>query len=281
MKFYMFTDLYSFLCYLQLIDFYRPKMVWTKQHDIMLAREILVARPFVFKFGSRERGQAWDKVAEALNTVKQLRFHVDQRGVRERYEKLKKAYQKRMREEARASGISPEINELDEAIESIVELSEVAEKEIMEAQGAKNKLSETERETAESVRKRSMERLSQTRERENLESSKKKRRSGNGMVEYLQEKEAREEQQKKIDVELRERHLALEERKHNEAMVIEQNKFILREKELAILANQQEEREKRDGELLSSMRKIIEQQQEIIKQLQQQMHLLTSIEKKQ
>ena len=103
MKFYMFTDLYSFLCYLQLIDFYRPKMVWTKQHDIMLAREILVARPFVFKFGSRERGQAWDKVAEALNTVKQLRFHVDQRGVRERYEKLRKAYQKRMREEARAS----------------------------------------------------------------------------------------------------------------------------------------------------------------------------------
>ena len=75
--------------------------------------------------------------------------------------------------------------------------------------------------------------------------------------------------------------MALEERKHNEAMVIEQNKVILREKELAILANQQEEREKRDGELLSSMRKIIEQQQEIIKQLQQQMHLLTSIEKKQ
>ena len=92
-----------------------------------------------------------------------------------------------------------------------------------------------------------------------------------------QEKNSR----KKIDVELRERHLALEERKHNEAMVIEQNKFILREKELAILANQQEEREKRDGELLSSMRKILEQQQEIIKQLQQQLHLLTSIEKKQ
>ena len=183
MKFYMFTGLCSFLCYFQLIDFYRPKMVWTKQHDIMLAREILVARPFVFNFGSRERGQAWDKVAEALTTGKQLRFHVDQRGVRERYEKLKKAYQKRMREEVRASRISPEINELDEAIESIVELSEVAEKEIMEAQGAKNKLSETERETAESVRKRSMERLSQTRERENLESSKKKRRSGNGLVE--------------------------------------------------------------------------------------------------
>ena len=65
-----------------------------------------------------------------------------------------------MREEERASGISPEISELDEAIESIVELSAVAEEEIMEAQKAKNKRSETERETAESVRKRSKERLS-------------------------------------------------------------------------------------------------------------------------
>ena len=55
-------------------------------------------------------------------------------------------------------------------------------------------------------------------------------------------------------------------------MVIEKNTLILREKELAILANQQEAREKGDGELLSSMRKIIEQQQEINKQLQQQMH---------
>ena len=171
-------------------------------------------------------GQSWDKVAEALNLVQQLKFNVDQRGVRERYDKLKKAHQKHMREEERASEISPEMRELDEAIESIVELGAVAEKEVMEAQSAKNKCSETERETAESVRKRSMERLSQTKERENLENPKKKRRSGRGMVEYLQEKEAREEQQKQIDVKLKERHLALEERKHNEAMLIEHNKLI-------------------------------------------------------
>ena len=247
----------------------------------MLAREILMAWPFAFKFGSRERGQAWDKVAEALNSVQQLRFNDDQRGVRERYDKLKKAHQKCIREEERASGISPEMNELDEAIESIIELSEIAEKEIMEAQSAKNKWFETEKETAETVRKRSMERLSQTRDRENLESSKKKKRSGTRMFEYLEEKETREERQKKKEEEQRERHLALEERKHTEAMVIEQNKLILREKELAILANQQEEREKRDRELLGSMSKIVEQQQIISKQLQEQMHLMISMEKKQ
>ena len=76
-----------------------PKMVWTREHDVLLAREILVAKPFSFKFGSREKGQIWDKFAEALNLVRNLRFNVDQRGVRERYDKLKKAYQKCMREE--------------------------------------------------------------------------------------------------------------------------------------------------------------------------------------
>ena len=81
-----------------------------------------MAGPFAFKFGSKETGQAWDKVAEALNSAQQLRLNVDQRGVRERY-KFKKSLSKCMRKEERASGISPEMNELDEAIESIAELS--------------------------------------------------------------------------------------------------------------------------------------------------------------
>ena len=68
----------------------------------------------------------------------------------------------------------------------------------MESQNNKNKQSEKERETAESVRKRSIERPSQTRDREGLESSKKKRRSGIGLVEYLQEKGTREESQKRL-----------------------------------------------------------------------------------
>jgi len=74
-------------------------MVWKIDHDVLLIKENLVLRPFAFKFGSRERGQAWDKIAETLNTVQQVRFSVDQRGVRERYAKLEKAYKKRMREE--------------------------------------------------------------------------------------------------------------------------------------------------------------------------------------
>jgi len=70
------------------------QMVWTIDHDVLLLREILVLRPFAFKFGSRERGQAWDKIAATVNTLQQVRFSVDQRGVRERYAKLEKAYKR-------------------------------------------------------------------------------------------------------------------------------------------------------------------------------------------
>ena len=120
-------------------------MVWPRDHDVLLAREILVVKPFSFKFGSRERGQVWGKVAESLNLVQHLRFNVDQRGVRERYDKFEKAYQKRMREEERASGINPEISELDEALEIIIELSSIAEKEIIENRSAKNKQADKKR----------------------------------------------------------------------------------------------------------------------------------------
>ena len=238
-------------------------MVWTREHDVLLARDILVAKPFSFKFGSRERGQAWDKVAEAVNLVQHLRFNVDQKGVRERYDKLKKAYQKCTREEERASAISPEVSELDEALKTSIELSSVAEKELIENQSAKNKQVDKERESADTVRKRSMERLSQTRDKEGIEKSKKQKRSGVGMIEYLEETKAREENQNKVDIEIRERHLALEERKHNDILVIKRNELLVKEKELAILAMQQQEREKRDMELLGAMKKI-EQQQDIL-----------------
>jgi len=59
----------------------RPKMVWSAQHDVMLCREILLAQPFQHKFGSRERGHAWDEVADRLSTISDPKFYVDQRAV--------------------------------------------------------------------------------------------------------------------------------------------------------------------------------------------------------
>ena len=60
---------------------YRPKMVLTEKHDVLLCREILVQEPYKYKAGTRERVHTWDKIAHTLNMTVGMRFAVDQRGV--------------------------------------------------------------------------------------------------------------------------------------------------------------------------------------------------------
>ena len=149
-------------------------MVWTTKHDVALCREILVVEPYKYKVGSREKGQSWDRIATALNSLVEPRFSVDQRAVRERFSKLEKYIKKKTASEERASGISPETSELDEAMENILELIETANIEQGAEKESRKKREEQEKETAASVRKRSMERLSETTERECQESKKKR-----------------------------------------------------------------------------------------------------------
>ena len=115
-------------------------------------------------------------MANALNAVEGLRFVVYQRGVRERYAKLERNFKRKMAAEERASGITHEKTELDDAIESIMERKEGGEEEIARRAESSTMMMEKERETAESVRKRSMERLAETREREKIRRVQRKRK---------------------------------------------------------------------------------------------------------
>ena len=69
-------------------------MAWTPEHDLLLSWEILVLQPFQFEFGSREKGQCWDKIAKNLNVLERPKFIVDQRGARERYPKIERNYKR-------------------------------------------------------------------------------------------------------------------------------------------------------------------------------------------
>ena len=80
-----------------------------------------------------------------------------------------------MAAEERASGISPERTELDETVESIIERKEGAEEEMACRAESTATMMERETETAESVRKRSMGRLVEKRERESQRSTKKRK----------------------------------------------------------------------------------------------------------
>ena len=101
-------------------------MKWTNGH-VLLLREILAVEPYTFKPKSKERGNAWTLIANTLNTLKDPMFNVNQRSVRDRYKVLETRFNEKEREEAKASGISPEESEIDQAMQEIIEKMNEAE----------------------------------------------------------------------------------------------------------------------------------------------------------
>ena len=56
-------------------------MLWTYEHDSYLGREILLMKPYQYKPGYKQIGNAWTSVAEDLNKILEVRFDVNQKGV--------------------------------------------------------------------------------------------------------------------------------------------------------------------------------------------------------
>ena len=83
---------------------------------------------FKAKKGALRGGEAWAQIAKRLSGSDELIFRVDQRGVRERMERLKTNYKAKMKEEESASEITvEEISELDALICLIIKQERMAE----------------------------------------------------------------------------------------------------------------------------------------------------------
>ncbi|XP_067040515.1 uncharacterized protein [Acropora muricata] len=198
----------------------KPAMFWTEEHDIILVREMLANSPFAnTKRGTVQRGRKWNEIAEHLSSVQTPRFKVDQRGVRERYSLIAKTYRKKIREEERASGIStPELSELDQALEDLIVREDEADRGIQEATAQKRKVKDDKKD-AEEIRKRAMERLGDRMKRgENEGKVKKRRSSGNNTLEYLKERNERIDELRKQELELKKQELQQEEQKNENMM---------------------------------------------------------------
>eukprot|EP00112_Aurelia_sp_Birch-Aquarium-sp1_P014036 Seg30.4 transcript_id=Seg30.4/GoldUCD/mRNA.D3Y31 product="hypothetical protein" protein_id=Seg30.4/GoldUCD/D3Y31 len=129
-----------------------------------------------------------------------------------------------------------------------------------------------EKATAESVRKRSMERLGETRETEsNSEKARKKQRMSpqSDAVEYLREKNENEFDVRKKEIELKESALDMKEREQ-----------ALREKECEGRKNSTEGREERENMFVLLLQQQMIQQQQIIEEIRKQNELMTSLLKK-
>ena len=133
---------------------------------MLFCREIVVVEPFKHKEKSREKGQAWQDLADHLNEFPV--FTVFARAVRERFKLLQMKFKKKERQEHAASGIAPDISELDILLEKILLRIKECQLEF-ERQDTENKENkEQESRKAEDMRNQAMERralLRPTRER--------------------------------------------------------------------------------------------------------------------
>ena len=102
---------------------------------------MLLFEPWNYKHGSKERGQCWDRISEALNQIGEPKFKVTQRAVQDRYSVLEKAFKSKRNEEEKASGISPEEKEVDVAIGDILERFKESRKQQKEENEKKKKRS--------------------------------------------------------------------------------------------------------------------------------------------
>ena len=130
----------------------QPAMEWTDEHDILLLRQMIASELFQFKKGSPDRGKIWESIHERLNKLDNPKFMIKEKsGVRDRWNLVQTKFKSIQRQELRPSGIDCELSEKDALIE------ELCEKE--DSFSAKEKKKSDDKEAAEEIRKKAMERM--------------------------------------------------------------------------------------------------------------------------
>ena len=147
-------------------DFYNGPMEWTTAHDVLLCREIFLQEFYKFKKGSNERGRTWTQISENLNCVTAVKFKVNQRAMRKRFDFLLGRSRQQSREEAKACGACLEPTELDVLLEEMSEREKLAEST---RESCSSKSVETDRKKAEEKRCQALERIGETKRRANEE----------------------------------------------------------------------------------------------------------------
>jgi uncharacterized protein YabN with tetrapyrrole methylase and pyrophosphatase domain len=115
--------------------------VWKESSEKMLLRMVVVEEPYKFKAGTRDRGAAWNTIAE---DVQKEGLKVTQRSVREKFEKMLREHKKKEEEEAKASGVDTDYGEIYQAMtdikETIAEFEELREGEEQKKQKKRRRL---------------------------------------------------------------------------------------------------------------------------------------------
>ena len=244
-------------------------MYWTKDHDLLLVREVLTVDPYSQPKGSRERAKLWEEIALNLSAVSEPRFSVSARSVRDRVNLvLIKKHKKKVAEESKASGIAvDEPSEFDAAIEEICEKAEAAEREQQMISEGKKANAEKEKKQAEDMRAKALEKVGETRKRvvgddvseEPEKKEKRTRRSGAETIVYLKEKSEKEFKIRQEELELRKQEQCAQVKRQEE---MTQQLIHQQEQQQTMFANLQQQQHQQLQQLSQMQMTIMEQQQQ-------------------
>ena len=184
----------KFLYTLHFVCRIKAPMEWSTVHDVLLCREMLATNPFQAKRKTTQRAKMWETIAQHLEEIDEPKFKVTVRSVRDRYSLLARKYRKQVQSEKKANGIVPDVSELDVLLEELTALEDLSEGDRENENEEKNKKAEQDRAKAVDIRKKAMEKLSDTQKRKSQEEDesgsvkKKFRRSSGDTVAYLKER---------------------------------------------------------------------------------------------
>ena len=142
-------------------------MYWTKDHNLLLIREVLAVDSYSQPKGSRERAKLWEEIAMSLNLVSAPQFSVTVRSVRDRVNLvLIKKHKKKVAEENKASGITPdEPSEFELGMDEICEKAEAAERDQQVISEERKANLEKEKKQAEDMQAKALEKVGETKKR--------------------------------------------------------------------------------------------------------------------
>ena len=254
-------------------------MKWTEEKDVILLTAMAGEGVFEWKHGSRERGSAWDVVAKNLNCQKE--FSVNQRSLRDRFNTLARKVKAKLAKEERATGGGEVLqSESDKLVEELITLRDESEKKGEDQSEAKREAVVNEKKQALEMRDRALERIGETRKRNEEERAeekktvgKKRRRSGGDMLEWLKERAESDLEIKKQEIKEKR-----EEREAMEATRLEQQQQQQQHQQqiFQVLQQQQHYQQQQQQQQQQQFALMQQQMMGMFQQQQQQMQALLS-----
>ena len=222
---------------------------------------------WITKAGSPERGEKWKKIADSLNLIESPRFEVNHRSTRDRFQFLFEKRKAKNREEERASGISPDMDDIDKLLDELIELFQTANLEHENVTKQKADKAAINAEKGLEMRRMSMETMGESSKRQARDDGrgkeKRARRAQNETFEYLNEKLKFDTEWRRKEFELKERKLA--EKSKSRESKDKDNEFFRAhiERRFDAICNQM----KRQNEILVQISKQLQDQNALIRSL--------------